>query len=126
MNQIYLALTKGKALILIDGFDQGILADSADWQKRALTEPDTQRIGKGSLVGFNEQLKVNVNLLPNMIQTRDFAVENFSLGKKSKTDVAIVYIDEFVDKKVLEETRRKIKEIDVTYLLEARVIEDAL
>jgi len=28
--------------------------------------------------------------------------------------VAIVYIDGFVDKKVLEESRRKIKEIDVS------------
>ncbi|PET77081.1 hypothetical protein CN514_01470 [Bacillus sp. AFS001701] len=81
---------------------------------RALTGPDTQRTGKGSLVEFNEQLKVNVNLLRNMIQTPDFAVENFSIGKKSKTDVAIVYIDGFVDKKVLEESSRKIKEIDVS------------
>ncbi|MGG0175913.1 spore germination protein [Gottfriedia acidiceleris] len=125
-NEIFLALTKGKALVLIDGFDQGILAESSNWQMRALAEPDTQRTSRGPLVGFNEQLKVNVNLLRNMIQTPDFTVENISVGTKSKTDVAIVYIEEFVDKKVLEETRRKIKEIDVTYLLEARVIEDAL
>ncbi|PEL13410.1 spore germination protein [Bacillus sp. AFS017336] len=125
-NEIYFALTKGKALVLIDGFDQGILADSADWQIRALSEPDTQRTGKGSLIGFNEQLKVNVNLLRSLIQTPDFTVESISVGTKSKTDVAIVYIEEFVDKNVLEETRKRIKEIDVTYLLEARVIEDAI
>ncbi|MGG0177200.1 spore germination protein [Gottfriedia acidiceleris] len=125
-DEICIALTKGKALVLIDGYDQGILADSSDWQMRALAEPDAQRTSRGSLIGFNEQLKVNVNLLRNMIQVPDFTVETISVGNKSKTDVAIVYIEEFVDQKVLDETRKKINGIDVTYLLETRVIEDAL
>jgi len=125
-EEIKLGLTKGKALVLIDGFSKGILADSADWKMRSINEPDTQRSTKGSLVGFNELLTVNVNLLRNIIQTPDFTVETYSVGNKSKTNVAIMYIDEFVDKEILEETKKKIKSIDVTYLLEARVIEDAL
>ncbi|PEL10460.1 hypothetical protein CN601_11905 [Bacillus sp. AFS017336] len=56
-----------------------------------------------------------------MVQSHKLSIENLQVGNEVKTDVSIVYMDGFVD-----ETRKRIKEIDVTYLLEARVIEDAL
>jgi len=119
-GEVLIGLSKGKTLVLIDGYKEGILADTADWQKRSITEPDTQRSVKGSMIGFNEQLKVNVNLLRNMIQTNKLSVENIQVGNESKTDVSILFMEGFVDEEVLNETRQKIKEIDVTYLLEAR------
>ncbi|MBM7652709.1 spore germination protein [Neobacillus cucumis] len=124
--EIVTGLTKGKCLVLIDGYNQGILADVSNWQTRSLSEPDTQRTIKGSMVGFNEQLKVNLNLLQNLIQTQKLKIESYHIGIESKTDVALLYIDGYVDEKVLKEVKRKIKSIEVTYLLEARVIEDAL
>ncbi|PFH92642.1 spore gernimation protein GerA [Bacillus sp. AFS088145] len=125
-DEILTGLSKGKTLVLIDGFKEGILADSSDWQKKSVTEPDTQRAIKGPLIGFNEDLKVNINMIRNMSQTHKLSVENIQVGKETKTDVAILYMEGYVDEKVLEEARQKIKEIDVTYLMESRVIEDAL
>ncbi|PGS50341.1 spore germination protein [Bacillus sp. AFS041924] len=125
-ENILSGLSKGKTLILVDGYDEGILADTADWQMRSINEPDTQRSLKGSLIGFNEQLKVNINLLRNIIPSNKLSIENLQVGNEVKTDVSIIYMDGFVDQNILEETRTRIKNIDVTYLLEARVIEDAL
>ncbi|MBS4214798.1 hypothetical protein BGM25_21795 [Bacillus sp. FJAT-29953] len=34
-----------------------------------MSGPNTQQTIKDSMVGFNEQLKVNLNFLQNMIQT---------------------------------------------------------
>lgn len=126
LDEITNAISRGRTLVLIDGFKEGILADSSDWQKKGLTEPDTQRTLKGPSVGFTEQLKVNTNLLRNMIQTELLAIETIQVGSKVKTDVSIIFLNGFVDDKVLEETRKRIKSIDVTYLLESRVIEDAI
>ncbi|MDP4105933.1 MAG: spore germination protein [Bacillota bacterium] len=126
IDEVINGLTKGKCLVLIEGFIQGILADVANWQTRSVSEPNTQRTIKGSMVGFNEQLKVNLNLLQNMIQTQKLKIESYQIGNDSKTDVALLFMDGYVDKKVLERAKKKMKEIDVTYLLEARVIEDAL
>ncbi|MFF2876533.1 spore germination protein [Gottfriedia sp. NPDC057991] len=125
-EDILSGLSKGKTLILVDGYEEGILADTADWQMRSINEPDTQRSLKGSLIGFNEQLKVNINLLRNIIPSNKLSIENLEVGNEVKTDVSIIYMDGFVDKNILDETRSRIKNIDVTYLLEARVIEDAL
>ncbi|NYE06975.1 hypothetical protein F4694_003760 [Bacillus niacini] len=61
-------LSKGQTLILIDGFHKGILADSSDWQKKAVSEPIAERSAKGPSIGFNELLKVNVNLIRHMVQ----------------------------------------------------------
>ncbi|MED3561171.1 spore germination protein [Bacillus xiapuensis] len=126
IDEIVLGLTKGKCFVIIDGYNQGILADAANWQKRSLSEPDTQRTIKGRMIGFNEQLKVNLNLLQNMIQTQKLKIESYQIGNEAKTDVALLFIDEYVDKKVLEEVKKKLQEVDIKYLLEARVIEDAL
>lgn len=126
IDEIATALTKGKCLVLIDGYNQGILADVANWQTRSVSGPNTQQSIKGSMVGFNEQLKVNLNLLQNMIQTQKLKIESYQIGNDSKTDVALLFMDGYVDEQVLEKVKKKLKGIDVTYLMEARVIEDAL
>lgn len=119
-------LTKGKCIVLIDGYSEGIVADVADWQARTIMEPDTQRTLKGSLIGFNEQLKTNINLIQNQIQTSDLKIESYQIGKRSKTDVALFYMDGLVDESVLQEIKSKLMNIDVKYLIEARVIVDAI
>jgi spore germination protein KA len=51
-----------------------------------------------------------------MIQTQKLKIELYQIGNDSKTDVALLFMDGYVDKKVLERAKKKLNEIDVTYL----------
>ncbi|MEH6940167.1 spore germination protein, partial [Bacillus sp. JJ664] len=70
--------------------------------------------------------KVNLNLIRSYIQSPDLCVESKQIGHFAKTDLSIVYIKNKVDKIALEEVRTRISTLDIEYVLEPRVVEDAL
>ncbi len=119
-------IISGKTLVLIDGFESGILVDTAEWQKRSIEQSTKQRNIQGPLVAFSEQMKINLNLLHNMIQSPTFMVEKKKIGKVAKTDVAIVYLTDRVDQIALQEVHNRIDSLQVDYVLESRVIEIAI
>jgi len=119
-------IIQGKTLVLIDGFESGILVDTAEWQKRSIEQSTKQRNIQGPLIAFSEQMKVNLNLLHNMIQSPTFMVEKKKIGRIAKTDVAIVYLTDRVDQIALKEVYNRIDSLQVDYVLESRVIEMAI
>lgn len=119
-------ILKGKTLILFDGFECGILAETTEWKQRTVEQSLAQRANVGPMHGFNEQMKVNINLIRNMVQTPYLCIEVIQVGTFSKTDIAITYIKGKVDQKVLEETKKRISSLEVDYVLEARMVEDTI
>jgi len=119
-------IVRGKTMLLIDGYDSGILVDTAEWQQRPIEQSTRQRNFQGPLIGFSEQLKVNLNLLHNMIPSPTLKVEKKQIGSMAKTDVAIVFLTDRVDQTALNEVRHRINSLDVEYVLESRVIEEAV
>jgi len=117
---------KGKTLILFDGYSCGILAETTEWKQRNVEQSLAQRTAVGPMHGFNEQLKVNINLIRNMVQTPHLCIEVIQVGTFSKTEIAITYINGKVDQKVLEETKERLSTLEIDYVLEARMIEDAI
>ncbi|MEH7349748.1 spore germination protein [Gottfriedia acidiceleris] len=119
-------ILSGKTLVLIDGFESGILVDTAQWEQRSVEQSTRQRNIQGPLISFSEQLKVNLNLLHNIIQSPTFMVEKKKLGRIAKTDVAIVYLTDRVDQIALKEIHNRIDSLQVDYVLESRVVEIAI
>ncbi len=119
-------IIRGKTLVLVDGYESGILIDTAEWQQRTIEQSTRQRNIEGPLIAFSEQLKGNLNLLHNMIPSPTLMVEKRKIGRKTKTDVAIVFLTERVDQSALNEVRNRIDTLQVDYVLESKIIEEAV
>lgn len=119
-------IVRGRTLILVDGYDSGIIAETTQWQQRSVEQSSRQRSPGGPMIGLSEQLKVNLNLIRSFIKSPDLVVEMKQIGRFSKTDLSIVYINHKVDQQALEKVRTRIDTLDVEYVLESRVVEDAL
>jgi len=119
-------IISGKTLVLIDGFESGILVDTAEWQQRSVEQSIRQRNVQGPLIAFSEQMKVNLNLLRNLIQSSTFMVEKKKIGNVAKTDISIVYLTDRVDQIALKEVHNRIDSLQVDYVLESRVVEKAI
>ncbi|MES9683751.1 spore gernimation protein GerA [Bacillus sp. AFS001701] len=121
-----LGILKGKTLILFEGFECGILAETTEWKQRTVEQSLVQRTAVGPMHGFNEQMKVNINLIRNMVQTPYLCIEVIQVGTFSKSDIAITYIKGKVDQSVLDETKKRLSSLEIDYVLEARMVEDAI
>ncbi|WP_129689951.1 spore germination protein [Gottfriedia acidiceleris] len=68
----------------------------------------------------------NIYLLRNILRTPSHTIESDSYGKESKTSITIIYLNDTVDQAVLKIVKERIGAINVDYILESRIVEDAL
>lgn len=125
-NMMKLALS-GVAILLIKGKDYALAIESRSYHGRSLTEPDSEKTIRGSKDGFNESINDNISLIRRRIRSSDFKIELYNIGKKSKTDVAMVYLNNVADEKIIKEIKNKLKRIDVESLVMTdRALEEEL
>lgn len=106
----------GVTVLVVDGYDECILIDCRTYPARSVTEPWKDRVLRGSRDGFVETLVHNAALLRRRIRDPHFCMEMFGVGTRSRSDVVMCYIDDKVEKPLVEDIRKRIDEIDVESL----------
>ncbi|SEC55166.1 spore germination protein [Paenibacillus sp. GP183] len=119
-------ILKGSVAVLIDGENTALLADVSKFETRAIDEPTNEAVLRGSRESFTEHLRTNTTLLRRIIATPKLKMETFKVGKLTKTDVVVTYIEGIVSMSVLKEVRKRIDRIQIDGILESGYIEEAI
>lgn len=106
----------GPMLLLIDGERQGLLIDIREYPARTPEEPDIEKITRGSRDGFVETLVFNVALIRRRIRDPQLRCEIISAGRRSATDIAVMYIQDIANPRIVEDVRSRIQKIDIDAL----------
>lgn len=102
--------------LIIDGFDKAVLIDCRTYPARSVDEPDKDKVLRGSRDGFVETIVMNAALIRRRIRSEKLTIKMMNVGSISKTDVALCYMDDKVDKKKLKYIEDKINSINVASL----------
>jgi spore germination protein KA len=124
------ALNHGSTAIFLNDIEKFILVNTRGGEYRAISEPPNESPLRGTREGFVENIEVNVTMIKRFIKDKNLKTEVFEIGERSKTDVCLVYIDDIVDKDLLDTVRRKVTSIntdivEATGIIEQFVEEDA-
>lgn len=111
-----LNLLSGQSLIFVDGFEHGIVMDCRSYPARSVTEPEKDKTLRGSRDGFVETLIFNAALIRRRVRDPKLTIEAMQAGRRSMTDIALCYIEDRIDQKMLNNIRNKIKHLDVDAL----------
>ncbi|HAA34429.1 MAG TPA: spore germination protein [Firmicutes bacterium] len=103
----------GPLVFLIDGEEKIIAVDTRKYPSRDPDEADIEKVTRGSRDGFVETLLFNVTLIRRRIRDPRLRTESFKLGRRSLTEVALLYIEDIVNPEILEKIRDKLLKIDV-------------
>lgn len=114
---------RGKTILFFENCDDYIIIDTTGGVYRAMEEPPNETTIRGSREGFVENIETNISILRRKIKDDNLVVELLTRGDRTQSDIAIVYIDDIVDKKLVEKIRNKISSIDVDKLTSTGVIE---
>lgn len=106
----------GVPIIVIDGYDKLIATDFRTYPARSVDEPDKEKVMRGSRDGFVETLVFNTALIRRRIRNPKLVMEIYTVGRSSRSDVVISYIEGRVDQTVLKEVKKRIKNIDIDSL----------
>lgn len=113
---IITAILSGQTALFVDGFDRAILIDARTYPQRSSSEPDKDKVFRGSRDGFVETLVLNTALIRRRIRDPKLVIRHISVGSKSKTDVAVCYMNDVVDKKVLKKILNRLETVKVDAL----------
>jgi spore germination protein KA len=120
------AVLTGSVALLLEGTAIALKIGTKGFQGRAVTEPVTEGVVRGPREGFTESLRTNTALLRHKIKTPNLKLEKFILGKSTKTEVNIAYLEGTANPKVIAEVKKRISLIDVDSVLESAYIEELI
>lgn len=112
-NLVLDSIFSGSVVILVDGYNQAIMVDISQPKHRSIEEPPTERTQRGSREGFIEDLKVNTSLIRKRLPDPNLVIEETKVGRRTRTEVAIVFIEDIADPNIVQSVRNKINDIDI-------------
>ncbi|MCY6355252.1 spore germination protein [Clostridium sp. ZS2-4] len=113
INKACEELKKGKTIILICNSHEYIVVDTKGGEYRSISEPESETSIRGAKDGFIENLETNVSILRRRIKDKSLIIEKLTVGRRSQTDIAIIYLGDLIDKNIVDELRKRISAIDV-------------
>lgn len=93
---------------------------------RSITEPSSEPTVKGPKDSFNENYNTNIGLIRKRIKDKNLFINELNLGTKTNTKVAIIYLDDIVDKNLLTDVINKIGNINTDKLLDTYYIKELI
>ncbi|WP_332692495.1 spore germination protein [Halalkalibacter lacteus] len=118
-------MLSGLVFILVEGEEQAIVIDVRSYPTRGPSEPDTERVVRGSRDGYTENIIINTALTRRRIRDDRMRNEIMRVGTRSQTDICISYIDGIVDPKMVEIIRKELEAINIDGLTMAdKIVEE--
>jgi len=105
------AVLSGKTAVFSEGGEGAYIVDARNYPARDATEPENDRVLRGSRDGFVETLLFNVAMIRRRIRSENLRVEYARIGDVTKCDAALCYMAGRVDKKLLSRLRARLEHL---------------
>ncbi|MDE6868681.1 MAG: spore germination protein [Clostridia bacterium] len=108
-------VSDGNAVLFVDGEKDFFIIGLKNPPGRSVAEPPTQITLKGPREGFTEDIKVNLGLVRKRLKSDKLHIKMLKSGQRSDTAVAMIYLDDVVQKDLPEDVEKRIlnNEIDL-------------
>ncbi|HEO8418806.1 spore germination protein [Niallia sp. FSL W8-0635] len=127
MDELVDQVLSGLIAIVVEGYNHGLVVDVRSYPGRMPQEPDTEKVVRGSRDGFVENIIVNTAITRRRIRDERLRFEIMRVGERSKTDIAVGYIDGIADPDLVEIVKKELQNIKADGLTMAdKTIEEFL
>lgn len=123
LNMAINQLKRGKTVLLLKNSVEFIVIDTTGGATRNISEPENETTIGGTREGFVETLETNISILRRKIKDKSFTIKMYTLGRRSQTDVALIYIEDIIDPTVLSKITESLEAVDVDILAGAGTLE---
>lgn len=120
------AVSYGDTLLLIDGIDKALILNTKGHKYRDILEPATEKVLSGPREGFNESLTMNISMIRRKARTNKLKVKNLTLGKETSTKISVCYLDDIVNKQILEELIKRLNKINIDGIIDSNYISEMI
>lgn len=117
MDELVSDLCMGSVCIVFETLHKAICFETRSAFFRSVSKPEIEKSVKGSKDSFIESIRVNTTLVRRKIANPTLKIRQTFVGRKSRTAVAILYVEGIANPDYYTELRRRIDDIDIDSLI---------
>lgn len=123
-NTLYDNLYSGFTIISID--NKFISFETKESLDSGIVVATNEKVIKGPKDAFTENYQSNMGLIRKRIRSKNLKVNEYTIGTSSKTKVALFYLDDIVNKDLVNKIEKKLKTMSLDYVANSNYIIDAM
>ena len=123
LDDVALKLVNGFCVVLFPGIG-AIAYEVKTGEKRGLSAPAVENSVKGPKDAFVETVRTNTSLVRRHLRTPDLRLYETTVGRRSLTNVTVLYIEGITNKELVERMKRRLDEIDIDGFLSPAAVEE--
>ncbi len=125
-GEVYDLLASGFAVLLMEGIPRALAFGFQGFPSRTVQPPENEVMERASQEAFIDVLKLNVPLLRRRLKTPGFSVDVMEVGKQSKTQVAVCYLQGVASPKIVAQVKKRLKNVSIDTVLESGFLQPFL
>jgi spore germination protein len=122
-DSIITDIMAGKTAIFGAACDKALMIDGKGYPKRGVDEAQSEVSVRGAKDSFNESLRTNTILIRRRIRDTKLKTEQIKIGRRTQTDIAIMYMDDLVRSEILDEILKELKSFEVDGMFDSGSLE---
>ncbi|BBF42146.1 spore germination protein GerKA [Lachnospiraceae bacterium KM106-2] len=123
MDKVIESILAGDTVIFVEGSDKAIKVSIRGMANRGVPQAENEVTVRGSKEAFSEVLFINRVLLRRRIKDTKFKIKQMKVGTRTKTDVAICYLEDVAKPEVVNDIEKRLKNFVIDGIFDSGMIE---
>ena len=116
LSKAYLTALSGDAVLIIEDESECFIIGVRAIESRSVGDSPNEGSIRGPHEAFTENIRTNTALLRRRITDPNLTIENISVGLRSHTSVALCYVRGLTNRELVEDVRKRIKNVSTDIL----------
>ncbi|HTG67999.1 MAG TPA: spore germination protein, partial [Candidatus Udaeobacter sp.] len=117
------SILRGESVVAVEGLEEAFLIGTRNIDKRGIDQPATEQVIRGSREGFIEPLGTNISLIRYRLQSPDLRIQTMEIGRRTKSKVAICYMEGITSPELVKEVNNRLSIIDIDGIIDSGYLE---
>jgi len=126
LDDLIMSVNAGNCALLVDTLDIAFVVEVTGYKIREISPPKNEIVVRGSQEAFVENLRTNTSILRRLINSEHLIIENLTVGKVSKTSVAICYLKNIANSELVNEVKFRLNNLDIDYIISSGQLEQLI
>lgn len=87
---------------------------------RNVNVPNTEPSLTGPKDAFTENYQTNIGLIKRRIKDENLSIKNLTIGDRTKTNIGVMYLEDIIDKNLLNLIENKIASLSINSIIDSR------
>lgn len=118
-NELITSVYNGQVLIFFEQSQLLYLCNLSKKPNRSPEDTNLEALVKGPRDNFIEDIYTNIALIRKRFPSNSLCVEKMEIGRRTKTAIAILYVEDIVNKDILTELKKQLIKIDTDIIISA-------